>query len=275
MKKPFWGALVVVVAVIMAGSAVGQDEKKPSAAEKRMEAINLELRAAMNEARAEQRAKVDAWRKAAEKAKAEGKEAPAMPAMRMGPPTEILVEYLGKFEAAAIEFAGTDDAIMFLSQVISLGGYAEEKERALAAAKSLLDGHMKSEKLGEALMAISFGERTFGKDKVAAMLDRVVAESPHADVKARAIFVPVMLDLAQAPVGSDKYEAAKVVARKALKMAQGEDLRAEILSGLEGREKTAPGKTAPDIVGVDLDGVEFKLSEYKGKIILLDFWGNW
>ena len=36
-----------------------------------------------------------------------------------------------------------------------------------------------------------------------------------------------------------------------------------------------PGDVAPDIVGVDLDGVEFKLSDYKGKVIFLDFWGDW
>lgn len=35
------------------------------------------------------------------------------------------------------------------------------------------------------------------------------------------------------------------------------------------------GKTAPDIVGSDLDGVEFKLSDYRGKVVFLDFWGDW
>jgi len=35
------------------------------------------------------------------------------------------------------------------------------------------------------------------------------------------------------------------------------------------------GKTAPEIVGTDLDGVEFKLSDYRGKVVFLDFWGDW
>ncbi len=35
------------------------------------------------------------------------------------------------------------------------------------------------------------------------------------------------------------------------------------------------GKEAPEISGKDLDGTEFKLSDYRGKVILLDFWGNW
>ncbi|MBL8858905.1 MAG: redoxin domain-containing protein [Planctomycetes bacterium] len=35
------------------------------------------------------------------------------------------------------------------------------------------------------------------------------------------------------------------------------------------------GKTAPDISGEDIDGVAFKLSDYRGKVVLLDFWGHW
>jgi hypothetical protein len=35
------------------------------------------------------------------------------------------------------------------------------------------------------------------------------------------------------------------------------------------------GKEAPDIEGEDIDGVAFKLSDYRGKVILLDFWGDW
>ena len=37
----------------------------------------------------------------------------------------------------------------------------------------------------------------------------------------------------------------------------------------------AVGKPAPEIAGADLDSVDFKLSDYKGKVVLLDFWGNW
>jgi thiol-disulfide isomerase/thioredoxin len=35
------------------------------------------------------------------------------------------------------------------------------------------------------------------------------------------------------------------------------------------------GKIAPEIVGKDLDGVEFKLSEYRGKVTVLYFTGEW
>lgn len=37
----------------------------------------------------------------------------------------------------------------------------------------------------------------------------------------------------------------------------------------------AIGMVAPDIEGEDIDGVAFKLSDYRGKVVVIDFWGNW
>jgi peroxiredoxin len=35
------------------------------------------------------------------------------------------------------------------------------------------------------------------------------------------------------------------------------------------------GMVAPEIEGTDLEGVTFKLSDYRGKVVVLDFWGYW
>ncbi|HEV8717936.1 MAG TPA: redoxin domain-containing protein, partial [Candidatus Binatia bacterium] len=35
------------------------------------------------------------------------------------------------------------------------------------------------------------------------------------------------------------------------------------------------GKEAPDIEGVDQDGQQFKLSDYRGKVVLLYFWSEY
>ncbi|MBT7257007.1 MAG: redoxin domain-containing protein [Planctomycetaceae bacterium] len=34
-------------------------------------------------------------------------------------------------------------------------------------------------------------------------------------------------------------------------------------------------KVAPEIAAEDIDGVKFKLSDYRGKVVVLDFWGDW
>jgi hypothetical protein len=35
------------------------------------------------------------------------------------------------------------------------------------------------------------------------------------------------------------------------------------------------GRPCPEIVGEDIDGKPFKLSDYKGKVVVVDFWGDW
>jgi cytochrome oxidase Cu insertion factor (SCO1/SenC/PrrC family) len=35
------------------------------------------------------------------------------------------------------------------------------------------------------------------------------------------------------------------------------------------------GCEAPEIEGVDHDGKQFRLSEFRGKVVLLPFWGFW
>ncbi len=40
-------------------------------------------------------------------------------------------------------------------------------------------------------------------------------------------------------------------------------------------ENLSVGSVAMEISGPDMDGEEFQLSDYRGKVVLLDFWGDW
>jgi hypothetical protein len=35
------------------------------------------------------------------------------------------------------------------------------------------------------------------------------------------------------------------------------------------------GRLAPELEGEDVDGKPFRLSDYRGKVVALDFWGFW
>lgn len=35
------------------------------------------------------------------------------------------------------------------------------------------------------------------------------------------------------------------------------------------------GQAAPEIAGEDIDGIPMRLSDYRGQVVLLDFWGHW
>ena len=59
-------------------------------------------------------------------------------------------------------------------------------------------------------------------------------------------------------------------------MIQGRfDLKAQADDKIFTLTKLAIGKEAPEIEGEDAEGVTFKLSDYRGKVVMLDFWGNW
>ena len=36
-----------------------------------------------------------------------------------------------------------------------------------------------------------------------------------------------------------------------------------------------PGLAAAEIAGADLDGAPLRLSDYRGSVVVLDFWGDW
>jgi hypothetical protein len=46
-------------------------------------------------------------------------------------------------------------------------------------------------------------------------------------------------------------------------------------SDFSASEGLAVGQIAPEIQGADLDGAPMKLSDYRGKVVVLDFWGHW
>jgi hypothetical protein len=60
------------------------------------------------------------------------------------------------------------------------------------------------------------------------------------------------------------------------KDSKGKPLDKEAKNKLDGiLHPVVVDKPAPEIEGEDTDGKAFKLSDYKGKVVLLDFWGNW
>jgi hypothetical protein len=52
-------------------------------------------------------------------------------------------------------------------------------------------------------------------------------------------------------------------------VASPQSLRAEPEEGFE------PGKMAPEIKGKDVNGKPMKLSDFRGKVVVLDFFGDW
>jgi hypothetical protein len=147
------------------------------------------------------------------------------------------------------------------------------------AIKSLVEKHPDSPAIAQLCQMLGSGRFPSGD----AMLKTILEKSTKPAVKgAAALALGQALaskvdDLADKPAEADKTAAE---GEKYLTMA------AELLKDEPARKKAAEselralrtlrvGKEAPEIKAGDLDGQSFKLSDYRGKVVLLDFWGDW
>jgi hypothetical protein len=60
-----------------------------------------------------------------------------------------------------------------------------------------------------------------------------------------------------------------------VKLPGGETVAQKAEPELFGIRHLSVGKVAPEIEGADQDGVRFKLSDYRGQVVLLDFWSEY
>ena len=50
---------------------------------------------------------------------------------------------------------------------------------------------------------------------------------------------------------------------------------ADALLNAYAEEELAIGQPAPEILGVTADGEEIRLSQFLGRVVVIDFWGDW
>jgi hypothetical protein len=109
-------------------------------------------------------------------------------------------------------------------------------------------------------------------------LRAVLAKSPHREVQAWAHYALARL-LARRPGDPAQKEAEQLFQRVTDRFADVADndgkLGADARRDLDEMRLLGIGRPAPEIEGEDVDGVKFKLSDYRGKVVLLDFWGFW
>ena len=100
--------------------------------------------------------------------------------------------------------------------------------------------------------------------------------SPHRTVHAKSHFA-----LAKKLRRSDALASKKelqILARDFAELPYRETTYGEIADAYMNPHDPADleiGKPAPEIIGADVNGQAMRLSDYKGKVILLDFWGDW
>ncbi len=217
---------------------------------------------------------------------------------------KLIAEKMPKPAAAAEQLMGLaakhpkdPAAVTALLWIVSRARGTEQSQQALT---TLLRDHVEDERLGDIVMNLSYN--TPGPD-VEQNLRQIISQSPHDSVKGIASYglgqylsrvgqykgsledprmvasmseesVQYIKDFQPDPAAQealyqtiiDQYAEVPYRKRKLGKMAEGALFEIRYL-GI--------GKTVPEIEGEDLDGEAFQLSDYRGKVVVLDFWGDW
>jgi hypothetical protein len=118
------------------------------------------------------------------------------------------------------------------------------------------------------------------------LLREVIARNPGRDAKGMAcLALGQRLKLASEQGSAEEKAAAMAKeAEGLLERVAGEfanvkggrgTLGEQARSMLNELRNLGIGKTAPEIAGEDIDGKPLKLADYRGKVVVLDFWGDW
>jgi AhpC/TSA family len=191
----------------------------------------------------------------------------------------------------------------WLDNYSSHPGWGKDSRQARAIAILLRD-HVHSDKLGETCKRAQYGFRK----ECETFLRTVLEKNPHKDVRGQAylglgLFLNGRLNrldlLKDQPDVSKRYEGlygkdyldalrrqdrAKAVAEVEAVFEQAAEKYGDVKLPFGGRvgdnakmelfaiRHLAVGKEAPAIEGPDQNGVRFKLSDYRGKVVFLYFW---
>ncbi|MCA8960927.1 MAG: hypothetical protein KDC38_10465 [Planctomycetes bacterium] len=118
--------------------------------------------------------------------------------------------------------------------------------------------------------------RAIPGEEYRALLDRVIDENPLPETRAFAYYCRGLSRIERGEPTDEARELAERDFERVVELVPEDSLLSIRARGPKfSRERLKVGLEAPDIVGTDLDGVPFRLSDYRGKVILLDFWGDW
>jgi hypothetical protein len=262
----------VVLVLLLALPALGADDKpkdKPKAPEEQYKALVKEQDDAM-------KAFQDAYQKAKtqeEKNKVFEEKYPQ--------PDKAAPKFLELAEKHPKAPVAVDALIWIVTNDRGAGG--EDSPRAKAVA-TLLRDHVKSDKLGPACQSLV----NSGDKEATDLLRGILDKNPKKDVRGAACLslARLLKNQAERAPESQKEDADKLRKESEQLFERAADKYADVKLGRGTVGDQAKGelfelrfllvgKVAPDVKGEDFDGKKFKLSDYRGKVVLLDFWGDW
>lgn len=177
-------------------------------------------------------------------------------------------QYVGRMYALAQAFPRSKWGFEALKWSVGRAGYLPETEKAI---KLLADKYTTDSGIDISLIGSLEHVKS---DTAAQLLDGIIKDHSSAQICGYAMVVKGKRRLnAKDESGEDileqaaeKYGDIMLRTKTVGQVARGE---------LHERRNLGIGKMSPEIEGEDIDGVKFKLSDYRGKVVVIDFWGDW
>jgi hypothetical protein len=200
--------------------------------------------------------------------------------------TKLVQDHYPQPEGYAVRFMDlakahpkTETAFQALTWIVTQGqGGTSVADEAIDA---LIADHADNPQLGQICYSMMYAINDSGERFLEGAM-----ESPHREVQGIATYCLAMLKKNRSEYGASPDDAPKL-AEESEKLLEKVVAEFGDVQGYQGSladmaerdlfevRHLAIGKTAPEIVGQDIDGVEFKLSDYRGRVVVLDFWGSW
>jgi len=178
--------------------------------------------------------------------------------------------YWPKFEAMSA--AGEGRATLWLVEHIKENRDVRSKDRGAVLTplfKSIIDNHADAEWFTSAVKSLAANKKYVGVDEAVAMLEKAAQTAKSDNAKAASLFFTAMMLADSDAARSEKLMAE--IGEKYSNTVYGTAARASKATA----EDSEVGKVAPTFVGETIDGFQFSIEDYRGKVVALDFYGFW
>jgi hypothetical protein len=184
-------------------------------------------------------------------------------------------DFLPRFQALAQRAQGTETGAHAIVWIMEKGGNAGNQEAVKEAVRTLPTIYVQSPVIEDGVRELSSLSWSIGAKECTSALRTIIEQSPHPRVRAAASFTLATILLQSAEGG----KTARAEARSLFESVKTEYAETPYAKEAPGYifelENLQIGMKAPDFEATDQDGQQFKLSDYRGKVVVLDFWGFW
>jgi hypothetical protein len=201
---------------------------------------------------------------------------------------ELIKEFNPRYETLAATYWGTEGAFNAKLWLMGMLGMEEDEESRNAALEEMTDALFKRYFRSELMTEFAGLVSMYSEDLRAKYFTDLQENSPHASVRAAVIYAAARnadFELSYRGDEVDK-EAVGNLRRGNLELLVSDyddvplnnstyGVLAEAMLNAHDPADLEIGKPAPEIVGANVDGEEMRLSDYRGKVLVLDFWGDW